>query len=75
MVELSLQAFETMLDGGTALAGEGLSLADLHLAPVLAYFVRTPEGQRLLPSYPGLRRWWEAIAARPSVERTRPRLG
>jgi glutathione S-transferase len=75
MVELSLQAFETMLDGSTSLAAEGLCLADLHLAPIMAYFVKTPEGQRLLPSYPGLQRRWEAIAARPSMERTRSGLG
>jgi glutathione S-transferase len=75
MVELSLQAFETMLDGGDSLAGHGLSLADLHLAPIMAYVVLTPEGQRLLPSYPGLQRWWETIAMRPSMDRTRPMLG
>ena len=60
-VERSLQVFETMLDGGHPwLAGDGLSLADLHLAPVMAYFSGTPEGQRLLPATPS----WRAGGAR-----------
>jgi glutathione S-transferase len=75
-VELSLRAFEAMLDGGHAwLAGDGLSLADLHLAPVMAYFSGTPEGQRLLPGRPNLARWWGAVSSRPSMARTQPRLG
>ena len=46
-----LQAFP---DLAPFLAGADLSLADLHLAPVLAYFTATPEGQAQMPGYPKL---------------------
>ena len=73
--ELSLQAFESLLGNHAFLAGDSLSLADLHLAPVLAYFSGTPEGQGLLPACPQLTRWWAAVSARPSMTKTQPQLG
>ena len=73
--ETSLAAFEELLGGGHFLAGDGLSLADLHLAPVMAYFSATPEGQARLPSHPRLARWWGAASSRPSMVKTQPPLG
>ncbi len=73
--EVSLRAFEDMLAGHAYLAGDALSLADLHLAPVMAYFSGTPEGQARLPTYPNLARWWAAVSARPAMARTQPQLG
>ena len=73
--ETSLAAFEELLGGGHFLAGDGLSLADLHLAPVMAYFSATPEGQARLPSHPRLARWWGAVSSRPSMVKTQPPLG
>lgn len=73
--ETSLAAFEELLGGGHFLAGDGLSLADLHLAPVMAYFSATPEGQARLPNHPRLARWWGAVSSRPSMVKTQPPLG
>ena len=73
--ETSLAAFEELLGGGHFLAGDGLSLADLHLAPVMAYFSATPEGQARLPSHPRLARLWGAVSSRPSMVKTQPPLG
>jgi glutathione S-transferase len=73
--EVSLKALEDLLGSQAHLAGETLSLADLHLAPVMAYFTATPEGQALMPSYPALARWWAAVAARPTMVSTQPQLG
>ena len=73
--ETSLAAFEELLGGGHFLAGDGLSLADLHLAPVMAYFSATPEGQARLPSHPRLARWCGAVSSRPSMVKTQPPLG
>ena len=42
------------------------SLADLHAAPMFALFLRTPEGEILLPRHPRLTAWWQAVSARPS---------
>ncbi|MGD9508546.1 MAG: glutathione S-transferase family protein [Geminicoccaceae bacterium] len=73
--EISLAAFEALLDGNRFLAGDSLSLADLHLTPVMAYFSATPEGQARLPRHPNLARWWGAMSSRPSMARTQPHLG
>ncbi|MEQ8968045.1 MAG: glutathione S-transferase family protein [Azospirillaceae bacterium] len=56
------------------LAGPDISLADLHLAPIMAYLSATPEAEGLLAPHPGLKDWWQAIAARDSMLRTDPQL-
>jgi len=76
MVEKTMAALEALADGtGPFLCGPELSLADLHLAPVMAYFSGTPEGKALLSKAPRLDRWWQSIATRPSVVKTQPQLG
>lgn len=55
--------------------GETVSLADLHLAPVIAYLSMTPPGQAALATRPRLAAWWTRFSARPSVVRTQPNLG
>ncbi len=62
------------LDDGDWLAGPVLTLADLHAAPMLAYFRMAPEGLQIMARYPRLERWWSAIAARPSMVATRSPL-
>jgi glutathione S-transferase len=51
-----------------------LSLADLHLAPMMAYFAAAPEGRQLLPRYPKLSAWWQAMQPRQSLAATDPGL-
>ena len=51
------------------LAGEALSLADLHAAPIFAYFTTTPEGQALMAEVPSLGSWWDALSSRESMSR------
>jgi glutathione S-transferase len=75
MAELCLRVLDEALEGAPYLSGGELGLADLHLAPVLAYFGATPEGERLLPSYSNLQRWWGGIATRESMARTQPSFG
>ena len=65
--ETYLAALEAIMDGGAWLAGDVLTLADLHAAPMLAYFRLASEGASLLDNHPPLRSWWDRIAARPSV--------
>ena len=76
LVGKSIAALEAAADSqGPFLCGPELSLADLHLVPVMAYFSGTPEGQKALAGAPRLARWWQAIAGRPSVKKTEPKLG
>ncbi len=57
---------------GDFLAGGALSMADLFVAPILAYVAQLPEGQRLLTDMPNLRRAQAAMAERPSFKATDP---
>ena len=52
------------------LVGEELTLADLHLYPMLNYFVETPEGVRMLGSLPNLQQWLRSMSLRDSVRAT-----
>ncbi|HTR84734.1 MAG TPA: glutathione S-transferase family protein [Reyranella sp.] len=67
-----LGALETLASGATFLVGSALSLADLHLGAMIAYFAEAPEGAALLSSYPRLAAWWESLATRPSLIATTP---
>ena len=50
--------------------GDQLTLADLHAAPIIGYFVKVSDGQKLLAEFPEIQGWWARIAARPSFART-----
>jgi glutathione S-transferase len=65
--ERAATALADILGDGVFLAGSALSLADLHAAPMIAYFEKTPEGAALLARAPALASWWERLRRRPSV--------
>ena len=69
-----LGALEKLASGEAFLVGPGLSLADLHLGAMIAYFVQAPEGQQALQHYPRLAAWWARVSARPSFAATEPGL-
>ena len=66
--ETAAAALEAILGDRAFLAGDALSLADLHAAPMIAYLVKAPEGAALLARHPRLETWWSAVADRPSVK-------
>lgn len=66
-----LQALGEAMEEGPYLAGPGITLADLHAAPIFAYFRLTPEGAQALDAAPALAAWWRRLDARPSVQATR----
>jgi glutathione S-transferase len=72
--EHALDLVEGLIGPGGHLAGEGFGLADCHLIPVLDLLAPTAEGTAMLDRRPRVARWWRAVAARPSVARTRPRF-
>ncbi|QCI67080.1 glutathione S-transferase family protein [Phreatobacter stygius] len=69
-----LAARERRADGGGPLAGGAVSLADLHLAPMVAYFTAAPEGHSLMRNYPRLSAWWAFMRNRPGLSDTDPGL-
>lgn len=74
-VSYALDALEEMTDAnGPHLIGKQLTLADLHLAAMLAYGTLAPEGAELVKARPRLARWWEEMKQRPSMQETRSPL-
>ncbi len=71
----SVEALDALIDGNEFFAGGKLSLADLHVAPIYDYFSQTPEGETALGGTPNLRRWWDGMSQRASVQKTKPALG
>ncbi len=65
-----LSALEAIMGDGPFLTGAALTLADLHAAPMFAYFVLAPEARPLLAAQCRLRGWWERMAVRPSMTAT-----
>lgn len=53
------------------IAGDHITLADLHVAPMLLLFSLAPEGQELLAASPKLATWLAALNARPAALATR----
>jgi glutathione S-transferase len=71
-VGYALDALEDMADDrGPHLLGRQLTLADLHLAAMLAYGTLAPEGAELVNERPRLARWWIDTRRRPSMQDTR----
>ena len=57
--------------GSPYLAGQNVSIADLYLAPILAYVTMTPHADEFL-ALPGVRAWWELTSGRESFRATQP---
>ncbi|MBI2737698.1 MAG: glutathione S-transferase family protein [Rhodospirillales bacterium] len=56
------------------LTGPELSLADLHVGAMIAYFTLAPEGVEVLTNYPRLAAWWAKISQHASFAATDPGL-
>ncbi|UIK06280.1 glutathione S-transferase family protein [Neorhizobium galegae] len=67
-----LKALAELSQDSAWLCGDGISLADLHLAPMIDYFMTSPVANDLLGKHSGLMSWWERVSARPSMLRTIP---
>lgn len=70
--QLCLRAIGDVMNGGPYLAGAMLTLADLHAAPMFAYFTLAPEAGPLLADQPAIKAWWANMAQRPAMQATAP---
>ncbi|MDQ0304330.1 glutathione S-transferase family protein [Ancylobacter polymorphus] len=66
--DVCLASLAALMNGAPFLTGPRLSLADLHLAPMVFYVRQAPEGAALLAGHPGLAQWWARMSARPSLQ-------
>ncbi len=57
--------------GGSPFIAGDLSLADLYLAPIMAYVSMTPD-MAAFENVDGLKEWWAAVQALPSFQSTPP---
>jgi glutathione S-transferase len=73
-IRRGLETSATVLAALERLVEDGLTLADLHLGAMIAYFVQAPEGADAVRRHPRLARWWLALSARPSFAATAPGL-
>jgi len=73
-IDKHLAALEQGYGNRLYLGGGTVAMADLFLAPILAYLGMFPEGAALLEKYPAIRRAQAAMRERPSFTATQPRL-
>ncbi len=69
-----LAALEPLVERNGFLVGDALSLADLHLGAMIAYFAAAPEGDAALADFPRLGAWWAGMKDRSSMVETNPGL-
>lgn len=69
--KLVLRELMRLKGDASFLAGSAVSVADLYLAPIIAYATMTPHKDELL-DVAGTRAWWEGVSARPSFTATQP---
>lgn len=69
-----LTVLEEIAQEGYALDARNLTLADIHLAPMIGYFVMAKEGDAMLKTYEALSTWWGFISHRSSFVLTIPPL-
>lgn len=74
-VRRALEVIEDFIGENDYLVGDQLTLADLHLLPMFAYFTMTPEAGPILDERPRLRRWWAGLSGRHSMQATQPQFG
>ena len=72
--ERVLGALEPLVADGTFLVTSQLTLADLHLAPMKAYFSAATEGRTALSRQSKLSKWWDLTQSRTAFAETIPVL-
>ena len=72
--ERSLDSIEGLM-AGDLLCGGQLTLADLQLLPPVEFFRMVDAGREAFARRKRLSAWWERMNERPSVVKTRPKLG
>ena len=65
-----MTAIDELMGESPYLAGETVSIADLMLAPQMAFLKETREGETLLAPYPHLQAWIARMNDRPSMKAT-----
>ena len=65
-----LKVLRSLKAQGPWLLRDQLTLADLHAAPIIAYFVKVTQGRDLLARFADMRDWYARVADRASFARS-----
>ncbi|MBZ9705556.1 glutathione S-transferase family protein [Mesorhizobium sp. ESP7-2] len=68
--ETVLKVLTSLKAQGPWLLGDQLTLADLHAAAMIGYFVKVSEGRELLAQFAEIQAGWNRIAVRKAIETT-----
>lgn len=74
IAEACLDELVAIMADGPYLAGERVTLADLHAAPMMIYAQMSPEGTALMRARPTLGAWLARVGRRSSIGDTRTPL-
>ena len=69
-----LRALDDVAREALVLSPAAITLADLHLAPMIGYFTAAPQGAKALRAHPALGRWWARMQQHPAYPATDPGL-
>jgi glutathione S-transferase len=68
--EICMNEVARLLGDQPFMAGPAISIADLMIAPHLAFFLNTPEGRPMFATRPGLANWMERMLDRSAIKNT-----
>lgn len=69
-----LDALNGIASGHDFLVDDMPTLADIHLAPIVSYFIESDEGHDVFRRYARLKAWWKTMSARTAFIGTKPEL-
>ena len=69
-----LKAIDGLIQPSPFLFGKELTLADIHLAPMVDYFQMSTEGHNILKNHQSVYNWWQQIRLQSFMKRTQPDL-
>jgi glutathione S-transferase len=69
-----LRALDQLASGGDFMVADSLSLADIHLAPMIGYFTSDPGGETMLKQHHRLSAWWSMMSVKKHLVDTRPEI-
>lgn len=72
IARISLNALAGLLAEHRWMCGDTVTLADLHLAPMVGYALEVPEVRGMFSEHRNLGDWWQRVTALESFLQTRP---
>lgn len=72
--ERVLGVLDGLLEDSKFALGDDVSLADIHMAPMISYFCEVAEGRTIVDRHARLASWWDAVGTWPALLETRPDL-